>query len=107
MFARPSVAPPSPDRPASPVGNRCVRWNRGRQWNVQHTQRGGKAKLKALHASCILSSNESIKTIVRTGACHPPPSEGAVRLKWASSSGGAPLLVHLAQSFFPEFDHSG
>jgi hypothetical protein len=50
MFARPCVAPPSPDLPANLVGNRCVQWNRSRQWNAQRTQRGGVEKSKALHA---------------------------------------------------------
>jgi hypothetical protein len=67
MFARLCVAPAWLDRPASPLGNRCAQWNRGRQWNSQRTQRGEVAKLKALLASCILSSNESIKTIAGTG----------------------------------------
>ena len=80
MFARLCVAPAWLDPPASPLGNRCAQWNRGRQWNSQRTQRVEVAKLKALLASCILSSNQRIKTIGRGRRHrHPPPSEDVVR----------------------------
>ena len=76
MFARLCVAPAWLDRPASPPGNRCAQWNRGRQWNSQRTQRGEVAKLKALLASCILSSNQRIKTIGRGRRHRHPPTQG-------------------------------
>jgi hypothetical protein len=85
MFARPCVAPPWPDPPASPVDNHCAQWNRDRQWNAQRTQREEVAKLKAQHASCIVSSNESIKTIAGTGAPFAV-GDDAVRFKTVSTS---------------------
>jgi hypothetical protein len=74
MFARLCVAPALLDPPASPLGNRCAQWNRGRQWNARRTQWRGGAKLKAPLASCILSSNKRTKTIARVGgiAIRPP-----------------------------------
>ena len=76
MFARLCVAPAWLDPPASPLGNRCAQWNRGRQWNSQRTQRVEVAKLKALLASCILSSNQRIKTIARVGGIAIRPLSG-------------------------------